>query len=118
MLFLIRSAFWLGIVYSAMPFDNDQQARELARLRSTLAATAGGAAVLACAERNISCRALTLAMPQGTAPELEIPGGAKDKAARKSANSLTPTDAKPLWRGKPARSANNQPLAKRREMPI
>ena len=113
MFFLIRSAFWLGLVYSAMPFENGEQTRELERLRATLEATAGGAAVLACAEQNISCRALSLAQ---AAPA--ISARFKDKTPHNSESSLTSDDVKPKWHGKAAGSANNQALAKGREMPI
>ena len=111
MFFLIRSAFWLGLVYSAMPFENGEQTRELALMRATLEATAGGAAVLACAEQNILCPALAQAAPA-------IVVRVKEIASCNSASSLTLDDGKPKWRGKAAWSASNQALAKRREMPI
>ena len=122
MLFLVRSAFWLGMVYSAMPFDNSEQSRELARLRAALAATAataGGAALAACADQSAACRALRSAMPEsprgsGAAISAQI----KEKPTRASPNTLTQADLAPPWRGKPAKFAKREALAKRSAMPI
>jgi len=119
MLFLVRSAFWLGMVYSAMPFDNNEQSRELARLRTELAVAAGGAALAACGDQSVSCRALKLATPEGqTESGAVILAQIKPKPAHASANSLTTADLAPPWRGKPAKPAKGQALAKHAAMPI
>jgi precorrin-4 methylase len=117
MLFFIRSAFCLGIVYSAMPFDNNEQMRELARLRSELAVVAGTAAIAACANQSVSCGALT-APDQNRATTTRIAADPKAKAPRRSADSLTQADLTAPWRGKLAKPAERQALAKRGEMPI
>lgn len=118
MLFLVRSAFWLGMVYSAMPFDNSEQARELARLRAALAATAGGAAASACAGASLSC-ALKLAGPAAKlAGATAIKPPMKEKMAGVSVNSLMSADLRPAWRGKPAKLPKGPTLAQRATLPI
>jgi hypothetical protein len=119
MLFFIRSAFWLGIVYSAMPFDNIDQTRELARLRAELAAAAGNAAAAACPGQSVSFRALALAMQgQSSGAATGVSAEPKARAARKSADSLTPADLMAPWRGALAKRAERQALAKPAAMPI
>jgi hypothetical protein len=119
MLFLVRSAFWLGMVYSAMPFDNSEQTRELARLRAVLAATAGSAAATTCAAQSVSCRALMMATPEGQRGlDASNSARAKEKTARASADSLTEADVAAPWRGKPAKVVRGQALAQRAAMPI
>ena len=119
MLFLVRSAFWLGMVYSAMPFDNSEQTRELARLRAALAAAAGSAAVTTCAAQSVSCRALMMAAPASQRrPDATNSVQAKEKTARASADSLTEADLTAPWRGKPSKAVRGQALAQRAAMPI
>jgi hypothetical protein len=102
MLFLVRSAFWLGMVYSAMPFDAGEQGRELTRLRAALAAS--------CPAQPPACAALSMA---ATHP---APGGDAAKL-RPSADSLTAADLTPPWRGKSAQT-RRAVLAHRAAMPI
>ena len=117
MLFLVRSAFWLGMVYSAMPFDNSEQARELARLRASLAASVG-APTSACASANLTC-ALKMAGPAARlAGATAIPLNLREKLAGVSVNSLTRADLGPAWRGKPAKPSGGERLARRATMPI
>ena len=107
------------MVYSAMPFDNSDQTRELARLRAALAATAGGAAATTCAAQSVSCRALTMATAEGRRGlDAANPARAKEKAARASADTLTEADLAAPWRGKPAKAVRGQALAQRAAMPI
>jgi hypothetical protein len=117
MLFFVRSAFWLGMVYSAMPFDSPVQSPRLASLRSALAASTGRAIVAACPDQSLACRALDLAMPRDKlAPA--ILAAVNDKGPRESANSLTKDDLAPQWRGKRWKAPNGPALAQRASMPI
>jgi len=115
MLFLVRSAFWLGMVYSAMPFDNSEQTREVASLRAALAASVAEN----CSVQAESCLVLKLAAsdPQRRA-QTAIASLAGAGPTRPSANSLTKADLALPWRGRPAKAAHASALAQRPAMPI
>ena len=77
MMFLIRSAFWLSVVFSAMPFD--------------MAADRANGAKPAC---GLACAAMPA--PSTIVAARAVIGMAKAGA---SANSLTLSDIAPPWRG-------------------
>ena len=127
MTFLLRSAFWLGLVFSWLPGERTEMARILSDAKTSFAAHAQAAAKAGCAGSAVACGAVLLAANQAlapTAPEdaaaerapAEIPSEiknpkalpAKNAAAKKvgprpSANSLTAADFAPPWRGRNAK---------------
>jgi hypothetical protein len=114
--FLLRSAFWLGIVYSAMPFDA-ASLRPAAMatapavvsslcplatnaLQSCLgapAAVCGGAPANLCARLQAAAAGLT---EERSADAVSAP----PKRRRSSNDTLTPGDRVQPWRGPPQRS--------------
>jgi hypothetical protein len=114
MMFLVRSAFWLSIVYAHMPFDSDEALRAVEQTRSVAMASAAHAAKDKCAQDAVSCRAiLSAAAGLILAPDAEASKGpapaaqradARGKALRPSANSLSANDLAAPWRGRPVKS--------------
>ena len=114
MMFLIRSAFWLGIVFSAMPFDRAEIAGDAVQVKNAVAASALAAAKTRCAQDVTACGAALNALGGG-APSTNIErlepqrattprAAAKEKALQSSANSLNAADLAPPWRGRPRKS--------------
>jgi hypothetical protein len=112
MMFLVRSAFWLSIVYAHMPFDGAQVARAVGAPQSNVASDAATALGSACAQNSASCRAiLSVAARAALSPAAERPseagvrarGRATARSARPSANSLGAADQTPPWRGRQAK---------------
>jgi hypothetical protein len=108
MMFLLRSAFWLSIVYAHMPWDGGDALTAVNEAKGVVIASAANAVADKCAENAAACRAIAgavasaaLAAP-ATSPAPHVPP--KAKGARASANSLTANDLAPAWRGKPAKS--------------
>jgi hypothetical protein len=110
MMFLLRSAFWLSIVYAHMPLDGGAALGVVDQARSAVIASAANVVRDKCAEDGAACRAVVGA----AAGMILAPGAerssrpvqradAKPKAAR-SVNSLTAGDLSPPWRGRPAKS--------------
>jgi len=106
--FLLRSAFWLGIVYSAMPLDVASLAPTANATApvavSALCPPAGGAPpsclgvpLSAC---NVAAAALCPRLREVAAEQTPAP----DKRRRPSADTLTPGDRAPPWKGPPSRS--------------
>jgi hypothetical protein len=98
MMFLVRSAFWLSLVYSAMPFEPMTAIPASGGLESGVSAAAITAAAR-CAS-NDACRSIVVkaasaaAASQGLAPT-NVVGRAP------SASSLSAADLTPVWRGRP-----------------
>jgi hypothetical protein len=114
MMFLVRSAFWLSIVYAHMPFDGAQVARAVGATQSNVAAGAATAVGSACAQNSASCGAiLSVAARAALSPTTERPsqttvparGRASARSARPSANSLGAADQAPPWRGRQAKAS-------------
>lgn len=109
MMFLLRSAFWLSIVYAHMPLDGGAALGVVDETRSAVIASAANVVRDKCAEDGAACRALVGAaagMILAPAAEHSRPvqrADAKPKGAR-SVNSLTAGDLSPPWRGRPAKS--------------
>ena len=98
MMFLIRSAFWLGLVFSWMPLDRGEALR-----------TAVAAARAECVTDMVSCRAIVtaasgavLATSPGGASVLH--GDGKGRAAPRSADTLSAADLATPWRGRQGKS--------------
>jgi hypothetical protein len=114
-MFLVRSAFWLTLVFSAMPFERSEIARAVDRAPDRLSADAVLTAKAECAGRAAACDALVapliaasrtagLATATSSAP-LRVAAardGAKE-AVRPSSNSLTSEDRSAPWRGRKAK---------------
>lgn len=114
MMFLVRSAFWLSIVYAHMPFDGAQVARAVGATQSNVTAGAAKAVGSACAQNSASCRAiLSVATHAALSPTAERPsqtdvrarGRASARSARPSANSLGAADQTPPWRGRQTKAS-------------
>jgi hypothetical protein len=110
--FLIKSAFWLGIVYSAMPLGAASVrdaasgvAREVcgpagAALINRAEPAGGGDYRLAAASGCAALAASETAPP----PELHAAAG-----PRPSAQTLTEDDRRPPWMGRDRRAAGEEP---------
>jgi hypothetical protein len=103
--FLLRTAFWLGLAFNAMPWGEARLTDAAPAARAALGAglttqsrDEGGTAAIA---RAILSAALESrpASPAATRPELS------PKTARASVDTLTAADRLPPWRGPGARSA-------------
>ena len=114
-MFLLRSAFWLCLVFSWMPLERTEMARVLSDAKTSLADHAEAAAKAGCAGSALACGAVLLAADRALAPAAATPAtesataGKKAKAGAKaswrpSVNSLTASDRAPLWRGRQAKS--------------
>jgi hypothetical protein len=109
MMFLIRSAFWLGIVFSSMPFDRGEALRAVDEAQGVIVADAVAAARAKCLTDMVSCRAIinaasgaAFAANAERSPPPRIP--VKGKIARPSADTLSAADLAAPWRGKQARA--------------
>ena len=90
MFFLLRCAFWLGLVFSALPWDGDA-------VTSDLAAGAAGAAASAQAAATAKVQSLCLKDPVACARHAAEIGKALGVAP--SSSTLLPGDLGPAWRG-------------------
>lgn len=114
MMFLVRSAFWLGVVYSSMPWDRGEALRAADQVQATVVAGAVAAAKAKCVADIASCRAIVgaagavvaAANAEPTAPlrGLALRGTLKAQSAQPSTDTLTPTDLATPWRGRPVKS--------------
>jgi hypothetical protein len=114
MMFLVRSAFWLSLVYAHMPLESGEIQRAVDQTKGAIVASAAESAKAKCAQEPSACRAIigaaagVLLTPRlvasadfrDTAPQT----GGKSKMARPSANSLKAADMSPPWRGRSAKS--------------
>jgi hypothetical protein len=112
MMFLVRSAFWLSLVYAHMPFDDGQVVRIADEAKSAAVATAAGAAKASCEHEAASCRAvvnaaagaiLASSSERASSAQPKARATAAPKALRPSANSLTAADLETPWRGRRAK---------------
>lgn len=116
--FIIKSTFWLGIVYSAMPLGQVAPFDPAAEVGDFLCGPAGAAVANGLAREEAAsyrlgvaaaCAAVARA-PLGGAPTVEArpnsDGGAV--AARGSAQSLTDADRKPPWMGGERRASTDE----------
>jgi hypothetical protein len=97
MMFLVRSAFWLGLVFSWMPLDRGEALR-----------TAVAAAQAECVTDMVSCRAIVtaasgavLATSPGHTPVLHVDGKGRPMP---SADTLSAADLATPWRGRQRKS--------------
>jgi len=113
--FLLRSAFWLGVVYSAMPLDVASLAPATTRASAAVSALcpppAGapssclGAPLAAC---GVAEDALCARLREAVAGEAAASAAERTPAPVKrrppSSDTLTPSDRAAPWRGPPLRS--------------
>jgi hypothetical protein len=113
MMFLVRSAFWLSIVYAHMPLDGGQVIRGADEAPGAVVAGATALVKSKCAQDAASCRAILKAAAGALlAPVNERSPGAQPrthgaetaKGARPSSNSLSADDLAAPWRGRQAKS--------------
>jgi hypothetical protein len=108
MMFLVRSAFWLSLVYAHMPFDSRPIVRAADEAQGVVVASAVRGAGARCDRDPAVCRALlgaaagaVLTPAEGHAdaqPKLRDIAAAK--GAKPSANSLSAADRATPWRGR------------------
>jgi hypothetical protein len=110
MMFLVRSAFWLGIVYSAMPMGGEAM-RAADQAQSAVAASAVATARQKCMADLVACRALVSAAGGAlTGAGGERSASARDSAPRAkgasapSTDTLSASDLATPWRGRPPKS--------------
>ncbi|MGD1016539.1 MAG: hypothetical protein ABR863_08890 [Roseiarcus sp.] len=106
MSFLLRTAFWLGLTFNAMPWGDARWADAVPDARAALGAglatpsrDQGGAAAIA---RAIVSAALESRPASPAAPRI----GPPPQARRASVDTLSAADRLPPWRGPVARSAS------------
>jgi hypothetical protein len=113
MMFFVRSAFWLSIVYAHMPFDGGQVVRAADEAQGAIVASAVAAAKAKCAQDPASCRAIVSAAagamlstnsPHSSIVQAQTRSPGPVKAARPSANSLSAADLATPWRGRRTKS--------------
>jgi hypothetical protein len=109
MMFLIRSAFWLGLVFSWMPFDGAEVLRAIDQTQGAIVAGAVAAARAKCVTDMASCRAIvTAASGAALATNAErspaLRGAGKRAATLKSADTLSAADLATPWRGRQTKS--------------
>ena len=113
MMFFVRSAFWLGVVYSSMPLDRGDALRTVGQTQEAVVAGAVAAARAQCVQDVTSCRAIlavtSVAAPMANAARAPASAAAqrtagKAKVPQPSANSLSTADLTTPWRGRPAKS--------------
>ena len=105
-MFFVRSAFWLTLVFSAMPFERSEIARAIDQTRAALPVSAATTERLA-AVTDTSDGSLVAASRLTPAVASYGPLAAqesRDKTGRQSANSLTAEDRAPAWRGRASNS--------------
>jgi len=97
MRFLLRSAFWLGLTFHAMPWGDAKLSDALPAATPAVVglavATANGDGVVGAMARNALRGALDLDAPVAAKPQ------------RASIDTLSPTDRTPAWRGPLLRSS-------------
>lgn len=113
MMFFVRSAFWLGVVYSSMPLDRGDALRTISQTQEAIVSSAVAAARAQCVQDMTSCQAI-LAATSTTATALHAERPPTSSAAprapgkganmKPSANSLSAADLATPWRGRLIRS--------------
>jgi hypothetical protein len=103
MMFIVRSVFWLSLVFSRMPFDSDAALRAVDSTQGAVAA-----ARAKCVTDMASCRAIVAAASNivlatnGERPP--APRGAGKGRAAPAADTLSAADLAAPWRGRPTKS--------------
>jgi hypothetical protein len=105
-MFFVRSAFWLTLVFSAMPFERSEMARAIDQAKAGLPASAPTTERLAAVTNTSDGSLIAASRP---APPVASYGPvaaqeSRDNAGRQSANSLTAGDRAPAWRGRASNS--------------
>ncbi|WP_158812612.1 hypothetical protein [Methylocapsa sp. S129] len=113
MMFLVRSAFWLSIVYAHMPLDGGQVARVADEAQGAVVASAAAIVKTKCAQDPVSCRAIVSAGAgavlsaggeRSSSAQIRTRSAGAVKGARPSANSLSAADLATPWRGRQTKS--------------
>ena len=106
MFFVVRSAFWLGLVYSAIDWPGDgrltDDLKEAARPVATQAMSAATAKIeKTCVSNLIACvdGAARLNRLAGDAADMAKPHSSPGRSHSTSVDTLTPGDLAPHWRG-------------------
>src|SRR4051812_10296633 len=101
MSFLIRSAFWLGLVYMALPWDAASLRADLAGPAQKVSHVIARQAQDLCTKDPIGCATQAIAL--GKALDIASLGPAPP-----SQDTLRPADLAPAWRGPPTVTASRR----------
>jgi hypothetical protein len=97
-MFLVRSAFWLTLVFSTMPFERSEIARAIEERQAGLPADAAKTERPAAAPNAADESPIVAGRPM---PTLARPLAAQEaRAGRQSVDCLTAEDRAPSWRGR------------------
>jgi len=117
--FIIKSAFWLGIVYSAMPLGQDPAMDPASDAGAFLCGPASAAVAAGLPEQEAGsfrlgvaagCAAVMRARLEGAPPVKYKPNPEAAAApAKVSAETLTDLDREPPWIGRERRTALDEP---------
>jgi hypothetical protein len=114
MMFLVRSAFWLSLVYAHMPLGGVEIQRAAMQTKGAIVAGAAEAVEAKCTQEPSACRALAGAaagflLRPSLSAGAEIrnaapPGRGRARITPPSTSSLKAADMTPPWRGHAAKS--------------
>ena len=115
--FIIKSAFWLGAVFYAMPLGQVSISDPASEAGAFLCSQAGAAWVERFAPKEVShglgaagCAAIAAAQVVGaSSPDLRPSLDTRAAAAHDSAQSLTAVDREPPWMGRERRATAEGP---------
>jgi len=114
--FIIKSTFWLGVVFSAMPLGQVSISDPASEAGAFLCSPAGAAWAERFAPKEVShglgvagCAAIAAARIEGaSSPDLRPSLDSTAALARDSAQSLTAVDREPPWMGRGERRATSE----------
>jgi hypothetical protein len=106
--FLIKSAFWLGIVYSAMPLGELPPFGAASEVGAFVCSPAASALAEPLAPNEVSWRLRSAGCAAVAAAQAEGASSAPDPA-RGSVQSLTEADREPPWIGRERRATPQRP---------
>jgi hypothetical protein len=115
--FIIKSAFWLGVVFSAMPLGQVSISDPATEAGVFLCSPAGAAWAERFAPKQVSyglgaagCAAIAAARVEGaSSPDRGLSPDSRTAQAHGSAQSLTAADRQPPWMGREPRATSEGP---------
>jgi hypothetical protein len=115
--FIFKSAFWLGVVFSAMPLGQVSISDPATEAGAFLCSPAGAAWAERFAPKPVSdglgaagCAAIAVARVEGaSSPDLRPNPDSRTAQAHGSAQSLTAVDRQPPWMGGERRATSEGP---------
>jgi len=115
--FIIKSAFWLGAVFYAMPLGQISISDPASEAGAFLCSPAGAAWTERFAPKEVSsglgaagCAAIAAARVEGaSSPSLQPTPDSRTALAHGSVQSLTAADREPPWMGRERRATSEEP---------